>query len=457
MNFPNEEARQKAFNDLGDDPSKIEQLNEIREAKIVPESSDTTQNQDTHEEDTAKSTPTETPDNAAPDYAGHKSVDDLVKSHKELEATFARQGNKLREVLEQAASNPKVDQSVVERAERLQRELDDLKKQGPASTETTADIKTVQSDMQGIQAKLDELDRKAEADPDEALSPEFQKEYRSLTRKLTNKVSDLTNFLVQAKAEIEGTKKSVTEYSTSQKKTKEAEDFDKLNNALYESMDKLDDPEYKLPKPVRELEGEYIGWTRKVALAYYDRPAANLKEEKVALEQLQLKNPELMSKCQMMGINTDPGEAVNKYIKQCELLDYMDGYRKDPVTGKLKRLMHYDPISKTEVPIVCRDINDALAKKRLEEGYYTKKADGEYQKGAEDLANVAMRRDKGAVTLDGGQDQGQTPNGVDWAVKMLAETDEEKAMIEHRRGNNAKFDEIQKARSILGMDPIVFA
>lgn len=459
MNFPNEEARQKAFDALGEDPSKIDQLNEIREAKIVPEGSDATQNQNPPVEETVKPIPAEPakePGVTEPDYAGHKNVDDLVKSHKELEATFARQGEKLRKVLEQAASNHHVDSEVVERAERLQRELDDLKKKGPATTETTTDIKVVQSDIRSIQAKLDELDKKAEADPEDALSPEYQKEYRLLTRQLTNKISDMADLYVQAKSEIEGTRKTITEYTTSQTKTKEQEQIEELNEALYEAMDKLDDPEYKLPKPAKEVEGEYIEWARKVALAYYDRPAANRKEEIVALEQLQLKNPELMAKCQVLGVKADPGDAVNRYIKHCELLDYMDGYRKDPVTGKSKRLMRYDPISKMQVPIVCTDIRDALQKKRLEEGYYAKKADGAYQEGAENLANAAMRRDRGAVTLDGGQDQGQSPNGVDWALKVLAETDEEKAMVEYRRGNKAKFEEVQKARSILKMDPIVF-
>ena len=157
-----------------------------------------------------------------------------------------------------------------------------------------------------------------------------------------------------------------------------------------------------------------------------------------------------------MGTKAEPSDEVARYIKNVELLDYMDGYRRDPVTGKFKRLKRFDSVTGKEVPIIYGDLKSALQAKRLEDGYYQKKAEGAYQQGAEDVANAAMRRDKGAVTLDSGADQGQTPGGADWAEKVLIETDPEEAMIEYRKGNTAKFDEIQKARAILKMDPIVF-
>jgi len=457
MNFPNEEAREKAFNELPESATQ-EQLDEIRNAQIgdgTPEKPP-----ETPPETPPEKPPVETkePDKPAePDYAGHKSVDDLVKGHRELEDTFGRQTKKFREVAEQLDSMSRAAEEAKSRADRLESEIAELKKSGtPAPQGTTKDVKSIRSELSGIASKIDQLEAKAESDPEAVFDAGYQKELRSLTRLQTQKMSDLADLLEQASAGIAETKQFTKNFTEKQELTKEEEKHNEIRESIYKAIDTLDDEEYKLPRGAKEAEGEYIKWVKDIAFAYYGRPARNRSEEFTALDQLQFKNPDLLKKCAEMGAKTEPSDEVARYMKNAELLDYMDGFRKDPVTGQFKRLTKFDPVSGHDVPIVYSDMKSALQALRLENGYYQKKAEDAYQNGATDVANVAMRRDKGAVTLDGGTDQGQTPGGSDLAEKILIETDPEQAMIEYRQGNTAKFDEIQKARAILKMDPIVF-
>ena len=454
MNFPSEEAREQAFNELPESATQ-EQLDEIRNAtigEVTPEGEGVKE----PEKETAE--PVKEPEKSTePDYAGHKSVDDLVKGHRELEETFGRQTKKFREVAEQLDVMSRTAEEASARSARLEQELAELKKSGaPAPQGSEKGVKSIRSELSSITAKLDELEAKATADPEAVLDAEYQKELRALHRLQTQKMSDLAEMLEQADAGIRETKKFTDDFTANQARTKEQEKNNEIRESIYSAMDTLGDDEYKLPRSSKEAEGEYIKWRKDIAFAYYGRPARSVEEEFTALDQIQLKNPDLLKKCAEMGTKVEPSEEVARYIKNVELLDYMDGFRKDPITGKFKRITRFDSVTGKDVPIIYKDLKSALQAKRLEDGYYQKKAEGAYQQGAEDIANVAMRRDKGAVTLDGGADQGQTPGGADWAEKVLIETDPEEAMMEYRRGNTAKFDEIQKARAVLKMDPIVF-
>lgn len=470
MKFKSEEERVKAIEDLGDDPGKLDQLEEIRKAEIGTEEAPAQHGADTAPQGAIpaeKQVPVEGAEKVLPDagqpnptqeWAGHKSKDDLVKAHKELESTLDRQGKKIRELMEQMSQQSQADPSLVSRLEKAERELAEAKKQSPTQVPqgTVKDIKGVRQDLAAVAQRLDQLDAKAEADPEFALTPEYAKEHRALLRQQTQKISDLADLYERASTEIDGNKKFINEFTENQRKSSEREKVDSYVSSIHEQMDKLGEDEYKMSKPTKEVEGDYLKWRKDVAFAYYGRPAKSDSEEFAALDQLQLKNPDLIQKCQTMRVKTEPGDDIQRYIKLAELLDYMDGFVRDPVTGKFNRMTRYDGVTGQNVPIVHRDLKSALQAKRLEEGYYQQKSEGAYQRGAQDVANAAMRRDQGAVTLDGGADHGQSATGVDWATKILIETDAEVAMSEYRRGNKAKFEDIQKARAILKMDPIVF-
>jgi hypothetical protein len=458
MMFATEEDRVKAIEGLDESPENLGKLEEIRNAKIGTAEASTEAAGSTPPEPKPDAPKDQTPpeQKTDDDLKGYKTQGELLKAFDEQKSLIERQTQFIREKLSQQA--PQVDQSIVQRAEKAERELEELKRgtQQP-SQGTKADIAVVQSEIQRIQALQDELDKQAEGDPDVAYTADYQKKVRELQRLQTKNVMALTELYGQARQEIVEAKKVSSEFAQSITRTKEEQRQQEIIGSEYKAMDDLDDPEYKLSKPSKEVEGEYVKWRGDVALAYYGRPAQNPDEAFAALDQLQLKNPELLQKCVMMGIKAEPSQDVARYIQHCDLMNYRDGYRKDPVTGKMKRITRFDPISNQEVPIILPDLKSALKQKRLDEGYYDKRADGSFQQGAESLAKAAGRRDQGAVTLDGGKDQGQTPGGLEWAQKVVSEYDPEEVMIAYRRGDRTKFDEINKARVLLGMDPITFS
>lgn len=459
LTFATEEDRVKAIEGLDESPDNLEKLEEIRNAKIgVAESTET-------KVEATGSTPPEpktdvTKDQPqsvdSEDLKGFKTRGELLKAFDEQKSLIERQTQFIREKLSQQA--PQVDQSIVQRAERAERELEQLKRGTQQPTHgTKADIAVVQSEIQRIQTLQDELDKQAEGDPDVAYTADYQKKVRELQRLQTKNVMALTELYGQARQEIIEAKKVSSEFAQSITRSKEEQRQQEIVGGEYKAMDGLDDPEYKLSKPSKAVEAEYVKWANDVALARYGRPAQNKDERFAALEQLQLKNPELLQKCQMMGISPESSQDVARYVSMCDLMDYRDGIRRDPVTGQKRQITRIDPFSGKEVPILLPDLKSALKQKRLEEGYYDKRADGSFQQGAESLAKAAGRRDQGAVTLDGGKDQGQTPGGIEWAHKVVSEYDPEDVMIAYRRGDKTKFDEINKARGLLGMDPITFS
>jgi hypothetical protein len=221
-------------------------------------------------------------------------------------------------------------------------------------------------------------------------------------------------------------------------------------------MTELDIPELKLTKPAKEAEQEYVEWRDDVALAYYGRPAKTREEKNVALQQLQVKNPELISKCQLLKVPSEPSVDVSRYIQQCEMIDYQEGWRKDPATGEWTQLLKMDPRTGKQVPLTFPTLKAAIQQKRLEEGYYEKQRNDAFQNGAQTVTQAAQRRDMGAVELNTHADMGQTVADSAWAIKTLTETDSDEAMKEYRKGNRMKFDLINKARKAMGQEPITF-
>jgi hypothetical protein len=239
MNFPNEEAREQAFNELSESATQ-EQLDEIRNAtigEVTPEGEGVKE----PEKETAE--PVKEPEKPAePDYAGHKSVDDLVKGHRELEETFGRQTKKFREVAEQLDVMSRTAEETSAKAARLEQEIAELKKSGtPAPQGSETGVKNIRSELSSITAKLDELEAKATADPEAVLDVEYQKELRALHRLQTQKMSDLADMLEQADAGIKETKRFTEDFTASQARTKEQEKSNEIRELTYSAIDTLDD------------------------------------------------------------------------------------------------------------------------------------------------------------------------------------------------------------------------
>jgi len=486
--FASEEAVATAIQELGDDPANLEKLEEIRNAEIGEPTAepDTTPPEGTTPADTSTpstSSGTEAPTPPAPAAAtpsgtpadqpakwevtkeelpeGYKSPKDVLKAFGELRATFERQTKFIKEKLGEQPATTQVQSEALKRAEAAEAELAKLRgtAAAPQSQKTTADIGAVQAEIQRIEALQTELEKEAEEDPDIPFTADYQKKVRELSRLQTKNLTVLTGLYNQARTEISEARSATNEITASRKKQEESEAASNVINSRFKEMTELDIPEFKLSKSAKDIEGEYVQWREDVSLAYYGHKVNTREEKNAALQQLQLKNPELLSKCQIFGVKPEPSENVKRYIQQCEMIDYQEGWRKDPATGQWSQLLkqQMDPAGRMmSVPFTYPTLKAAIQAKRLEEGYYEKQRDSAFQKGAQSISQAAQRRDQGAVELDTRSDMGQTVMDSSWAIRVLTENDPEQAMIEYRAGNRTKFDEINKARKAMGQEPITF-
>jgi len=467
--FASEEERAKAIEALGDDPSKFDELEAIRNSTIGTVPDNTTP-------DDQK--PLETPPAPAANAPAAKPVElksftitdkdlpegfdtpgKVFKSFVEAQELIKRQTNFIKENLNKPAAT-EAESAAQERARKAEEELARIKSTAPAGQPqggTSADISTVQAEIQRIEAMQDELDKQAEEDPDVAFTGEYQKRQRELSRMQTKNLNVLTTLYSNAKTEIQQTRNVADGIVNQNKQSKEDEAAATARKSLYNEMTALDIPELKLSKKSEDVEADYLQWRRDVSLAYYGRPAANVEEEFKAIEQLQIKNPDTIQKCALIGVKADPSEDVKRYMQNCEYLDYQMGWRKDPASGKVFRLTKFDPSTNQTVPLILPSLKAAIQQKRVEEGFYAKQVDGAFQQGAQSVAAAAQRRDMGAVELNERGDQGQTPASAEWALRTMQDIDPEVAEMERRRGNPAKLNELNKARIALGLDEIAFS
>jgi hypothetical protein len=480
--FATEEEKIAAINGLGDDPAKLQELEEIRdivvgapaEPDVIPPEGTVADTSETVV-DSLKDKPAEgeaapaapSPDAAAAEKwefkkeeipGGYKTPGEFLKAFNEAQSLITRQTEFIKKNLSDHKPATTQESDALRRLEVAETELAKLRGSAaaPAAPKTTADIGVVQTEIQRIEAMQDELDKKVEEDNDYQFTAEYAKQSRELSRMQTKNITALTGLLNKAREEIGETRSATSEIVASRKQQEESAAIEQVVNSRFKEMTELDIPEFKLTKPAKEVEKEYVDWRDDVALAYYNRPAVSKEEKFAALQQLQVKNPELIQRCQLLKISTEPSVDVNRYIQQCEMIDYQEGWRKDPATGEWTQLLKNDPRTGKQVPLTFPTLKAAIQQKRLEEGYYEKQRDGAFQKGAQTVTQAAQRRDMGAVELDTRSDMGQTVADSAWALKTLRETNEEEAMKEHRKGNNAKLDLINKARKAMELEPIAF-
>lgn len=480
--FASEEAVATAIQELGDDPANLEKLEEIRNAEIgeptaepdktppegtTPNESSAAPAEPATPPAPAATTPAGTPaDQPASKWEvtreelpeGYKSPKEVLKAFGELRATFERQTKFIKERLGEQPVTTQGQSDALKRAEAAEAELAKLRgtTAAPQSQQTTADIGAVQAEIQRIEALQTELEKEAEEDPDKPFTADYQKKVRELSRLQTKNLTVLTGLYNQARTEISEARSATSDIVASRKKQEESDAISNVRNSRYKEMTELDIPEFKLSKSAKDVEAEYVSWRDDVALAQLGRPALTKDEKNFALQQLQVKNPELIEKCRILGIKTEPSEDVKRYIQQCEMIDFQEGWRKDPATGEWTQLLKLDPRTGKQVPLTYPTLKAAIQQKRLEEGYYEKQRDAAFQKGAQTISQAAQRRDQGAVELDTRSDMGQTVMDSSWAIRVLTENDAEQAMIEYRAGNRTKFDEINKARKAMGQEPITF-
>jgi hypothetical protein len=220
-------------------------------------------------------------------------------------------------------------------------------------------------------------------------------------------------------------------------------------------------PEMKLSRPAAEIDKRYLDWGNQVASLHYGRPPANLKEVHAALHQLELRSPELVNKCQLAQVPTQPDQDVQNYLAVCEMLDYRDGKRTDPITGVVSYAERVDPATGQKIvdrfPGGVEGLRAAIEFRRVNDGYYRERINKARAEGGQAALQAAQRRDAGAVEISSGEGaaSGGQVNVLE-AVKLRDAIDEEEAMRRARAGDRTLLDEYNKYNTLLGGRPVEF-
>jgi len=491
LTFGSEEERISAMEALGDSQDALEQLDRIRSAAIVPAAGDgadatagveqpetppqaaaaDVQPVETPATVTASGPITLTPEELRAAGFTYTNRDDLLKGLKEKEAHIERQKAYINEHLrsgDNAAQRISELESELAKARSAAQQPTVTPQQSPQFAEAQAQpgsVAAAQNTLAGIQAELAELE-KAEVDPyDQDSVVAYQ---RQQTRLLGMQAQAMAN-LVTAQAATQSGLESQRAAEFAERQQREAERQRREQEAretqariaAYAEIDATgNDPElaeFRLSKPAAEIEKELSEWRLNIASVYYGRPPNTQAEFEHALKQFQLRNPDTLNKCKLAGIPTEQSRDITALIALYDAMDYRDGWRIGP-DGQPTRDTRYDPATGQNVPVILPDLKTAIKMKRLNEGYYSKEKDQAYQRGAQSLAQAMTKRDPSIPELNSPSTMGQSGSGsADAAVEYLAGVDTEAAMLQYRQGNTSMFDEMNRARAVLGMKPIEFS
>lgn len=363
--------------------------------------------------------------------SGFSSVPEVLKSYTEKEDLIRRQQEMINDLIsKRPAETPAAPVKPAEIPATPVPQLDGLLKKYEA-------IGTLQA----------ELDALVDADEDNFHTTDYQKKQRQLTKLQTELIGELNKNQSSVYEIAKKANEASAEYAKRTKEEQERAEAANRLDALYKEVDEIDIPEVKMSKPSKQVEKEYYDYRKKVATACFNRPPASTEEELIALEQLQLKNPKLLSTCQIMGIPQSIPDDVQKYMNISAVRRYQLGWRTDS-SGRETRVTQFDPVTGQHVPYVIPSIRQAIELQRVESGYYKDKAAGEFQRGTQAAAAAAMRRDEGAVEFDS-QRRGVDFN-VEWATMVIENADMAVLMREEKRGNKAPMEEFERAQKILG-------
>lgn len=472
LSFASEEDRLKAIADLPETRENIERIREMRQAPI-----DAAAGAAPPGGSAEPAKPPEAPDETftvkrSEIPLGYKNVGEAMKALEEKEALIARQQEYIRGRLQQSVEPPGEPVDVAELRRRLEQAESALKAgsaapsaspAGPPPSSVGGDIAGVQKAIDTIEARIATINKEMEADPDNYLGVEYQRELLQLQAQQASNIKALSGLYSNALAELGSVKAQAQEAgqylrnTVEERKRKEA---DSALDATFAEMDGLakdkEFADFQVPKSYKAIEGDFINWRDQLATAYYQRPARNTEEKVHAYQQYQLHNPELLERMKMTGVAVEPGPEIRRYLDLCQAYEYMEGWRQDPVTGQAYRLQRYDPATRQNVPLRLPSVKAALQQMRLENGHYQKEKQQAYQEGARSFAEASARRDRGAVELTSRDQGGSADADLKWALNLLQDESREVEMMKKiRAGDKETLAEINKARQIVGMPAMV--
>jgi len=403
----------------------------------------------------------------------YKTPEDIIKGLAEKEKYIRELQEQAREKLRAGGDNAVAQKRVAELEAEIARlrggasqapsSAPSAQQQAMSSQIAAGSISDVKNILATVRTELASLEEEAKEDPYNRTNPEYlgrQAKLLSLQAQAIERISDIS---VQAATSAE---RHEAERRAAAARVEREELNNKLRAQTFAEMDSVgNDPElseYKLPKKSVELESEYIQWRRDVAAAYYggavsesDPQKRNALEE-AALHQLEVRNPDLVKKCQSFGIPAEPTPGVRSYLALVDNLAYRDGWRPDPANpGSYIRLTRYDSATGQEVPVIMPDLVTAIKQRRLEEGVYKQQVAEAYQRGAQGFAAAQAKRDPAVSELNHPSTIGSSGNATqEWATQYLIDADPEEAIRQYRAGNRTMVDEMNKARAVIGLAPI---
>jgi hypothetical protein len=347
--------------------------------------------------------------------------------------------------------------------------LEELKKKSSsapqAPTATQKDISSSQSRLAEIQKLKDEL---AQADTFDEKAIEKR---RQLDNLWYEEISRLDGLVTQQMQETQAAKEiagKATQEVESYKKTQDAaRQSEEANKALLRELESIDKfcgnpaySEFKMAKPSREVESDYLEWGKAVASLFFGADVNVYSREgrasmKTALDMLGKGAPDIVEKCRLAGVAVTPTDDIRKYLDICDLLDYRDGLRYNPASGKKEVVQRFHPPSGSYIPDAFPSIEAAYENRKVADGVYAKRISEQYRKGGADALAAVAKRDGGIVELDnvitsknGGATSEMT---AEKAMEIIKSIDEETAVKMKRDGNPQLFNQLEAAYRTIGV------
>lgn len=486
LEFPTEDARFEAINSLDDhDPANVSKIDDLMKAPIKAKS----EAADQTSQKTADPAPTEpeakveektapVDDKDEPIFTlkrselpqGYDTPGKAFKSLNEGQALIERQQKFIKEKL---AGGDQNIQAALKRAEQAEAALAEAKAryEKPAQAETKSEglsplPQSKLPKINEIRSKLKELSKDPIANEDQIL--DFRGQLDDL---MTSEIERNQQLYDRAAQRAEAAEKKAMETASQVSgwvnKSQMTESQRVQQDALKKEFGDIDGfasdqkySEFKLSKPSGEVEREYITWAQEVTSLYYGAPVNietqdGMKAMRHALAMLERGAPDITEKCRVSGVPQQPSEDVKKYLEICQLLDYRDGYRIDPVSGKKEIIQRYHAPTGKYVPDTFPSLSAAYEDRKIRDGVYEKRIREAYSKGGAAMVEAIAKRDSGAAEMGNAQGASKKDAGIamskEDAAKIVNSIDETAALRQQRAGDPSLMNKLNEAFKVLGI------
>ena len=430
VTFTSEQEKFDAINALDESPENVDKIQEYRNAEIkekteeaepeegktteVEPTDDTTASQETTEEVEPDKKPEETTTTQDAETfqltkedlpEGFKNAKEVLKSFSEKQKLIERQGTKIQETL--ASQDQLIEAAKQKAIEDYEAKLRESTQKPEGASDTQKTIPDSGKRITEIKTEMAKID-----DPYDEKIHKLQTELNDLNYREMERLNQL---VVENSQKVTNVGQNFEQWQESQRQTQlQKQNEASVNKDFTEVSDFASKEEYKkdfgMSKSSQEVDAEYGKWGNDVHLQYFGRPVERDAQGKVtnqgrinmqnALAQLQLSNPDLIEKCKVANISTEPTADMESYLQICEILTYRDGWRKDPEGNYTKRVMKFDPGLQKEIPAVFPSLQAAFENMRVQDGYYKRKEIAAYDKGAKGFREASQKRDSNELEND---------------------------------------------------------